>query len=1253
MIYLLLLMGCPYVGNDAWNAVRDGDGDGVDAPRFDGPDCDDADPAIGDCDADDDGERAPPFGTDCDDTRPDVFPGAPERCDQIDNDCDGAVDESADLAAGEGVATWVDTDGDGFGRGEPLIACDAGPGRATVEGDCDDSSAEVHPDASEFCDPIDRDCDGDPTAGALDAPGWYADADDDGSGDAAAFVVRACAPPSTGLVANDADCDDTDPLRRGGGTPLSAVEVCDGFDNDCDGLVDDDDTDVDTSTGTTFYTDADGDGFGVTPVQACDLPSDAAVTDGDCDDNDPARSPGATEICDAVDNDCDGLSDNDDDTLFSPWYADVDEDGLGDPSNVVMQCGAPVGFVGAAGDCNDNDPGVTDGVLWYRDADQDGFGTADDTLDACVQPPGYVLSATDCDDTDPLRAPGRIEFCDQIDNDCDGIADEDAFDGTPWYRDADQDGFGTDLDAVSSCEAPDGFTAADGDCNDGVPTIHPGAEEPCDGLDNDCNGVADDDTDQWRTFYIDNDGDGFGDDLEAQDACFPPAGYVVADGDCDDAAAVVNPDREERCATPFDDDCDGSVNEPGATGALIFYTDADGDGFGAPDPDVTRACPPPGGLATVSTNDDDCDDTDPALNPETRWFRDDDGDGFGRPGPTLQQCTQPDGYAAQADDCDDTDADLWLDTVLVTPADDLQATVDAACPDALVRLAAGTYPLALTIDRTITLRPADPATRAWLEPAMPGTPLFELTGEALLSVTGVGLGSAGTSRTTLTSPLVDLERGGLALDDLLVRNADLDVPLVRQTNSLPSTVGIRNSTFTSLSAVDPLIDLTASIRPRLVVEGLTVTELATTAEAGLVDIGGSVTTDLFVADLVCVDCGATPSIRLDNPAALLELDASSWTGDSRALHVVQGEVIATDLLLDSTGGSGPPAMLQVDSGAAAGFLGTLGLLAEGLDLVGPDVPAVHVTGSAAIDASRFRDIGTSSGAAEVDCAVDTCAIHVESGAELELSGSWFEDVAGPIRVDGTLDARENWFLGSGSIGSPFLDGASGAIRVQGSAFVAPVGHVDGASVGAWYENASVTADPAHRLFVPRPAYTGALADPLVQQSLFMGARPAADDVQCAACRSSVSGAFTADILVGNPSYSVGVLPLDALVAGPHASSPASGTPRAWIPVPRDETDAWTNLPLQPSIRTYMGFAGRQWYVTLDGQPDDGIPNGWERFQDRFYAFTRSPLGQDAPCELTATGDCDNDGVLDPAEYACGSSPWDPATFGPNDGDACP
>ena len=630
--------------------------------------------------------------SDCDDGDAAIHPAATEVCDGVDNDCDGDVD--ADDGGVVDASTWyLDYDGDGFGSTTlTTIACDQPSSYVADASDCDDTNATTYPGADEYCDGHDDDCDGvvdEDTA--VDASDWYADADADGYGDAGSSSV-ACTAPS-GSVADGTDCDDSDASINPG-----AAETCNGVDDDCDGDVDEDSA-TDAST---WYADADADGYGDAGAStvACSVPTGYTSDATDCDDADAAANPGADEYCDGHDDDCDGVVDEDDALDASTWYTDGDTDGYGDPTSSSVACSAPSGSVADATDCDDADaavhpaaPEYCDGVdnncdgtvdedaaldaaTFYADADGDAYGDASSTLIACAEPTGYVSDDADCDDTDASVNPGADEYCDGHDDDCDGDVDEDdAIDAATWYADSDGDSYGDPGAVTVTCSAGSGHVSDATDCDDTDATINPGADEYCDGHDNDCDGSVDeDDALDASSWYADSDGDGYGDSGTSATACSAPSGYIADATDCDDGDSLIHPAAPELC-NGADDDCDGSTDEDDALDAVLWYADADGDGYGEVG-STTTACSAPTGYCDDAS---DCDDTDAAVNPGAdeacngtdddcdgdvdeddsidalTWYADTDSDGFGDAGSTTTACSLPAGYSADATDCDDGD----------------------------------------------------------------------------------------------------------------------------------------------------------------------------------------------------------------------------------------------------------------------------------------------------------------------------------------------------------------------------------------------------------------------------------------------------------------------------------------------------------------------------------------------------------------------------------------------------------------------
>lgn len=183
---------------------------------------------------------------------------------------------------------------------------------------------------------------------------------------------------------SDDDCDDTN-----ADVNPAAEEICDGIDNDCNDLIDEDDPYLDRDTMSQYYYDADGDDYGTTDAiaKACSAPEGFGSNEGDCDDTDSAVNPGATEICDDLDNDCNGSVD--DSATEGDWfYPDEDGDGIGVIGDLVLACnGATLPY-----DCDDDDAtepqvvdasssGLTAGTLafpWYD------IQTGIDNADKCV-----------------------------------------------------------------------------------------------------------------------------------------------------------------------------------------------------------------------------------------------------------------------------------------------------------------------------------------------------------------------------------------------------------------------------------------------------------------------------------------------------------------------------------------------------------------------------------------------------------------------------------------------------------------------------------------------------------------------------------------------------------------------------------------------------------------------------------------------------------------------------------------------------
>jgi len=429
---------------------------------------------------------------DCNDGDSAIHPDATESCDGIDNNCDGQIDENA-------LRWWPDMDGDGVGdQTQDLVITCAGDtppvGWSTVSGDCDDSNPNVHEYMPEACDYIDNNCNDEVDEGYTVVQ-VFEDADGDGAGRAGGASTWAVCPPP-GFAFGTDDCDDTDPNSFPGNTEIRG----DGKDQDCDG-------------GDLCYADFDGDGYGIATALVSDTDLDCAngsaetsATSNDCDDNDVLSYPDAPEVVgDGRDQNCDGVD---------SCAADVDGDGYGDPNTALLDNNL---------DCDDGSADLESGRM--------------------------VGNTDDCDDEAAEAFPGGVEVCDGLDNDCDGELDEVlGADARSYYLDADGDGYGALDTEVNACARPAGYVEDPRDCNDLNDQVHPDAPERCDGLDNDCDGVIDDDDDiiDGTYWYPDADGDGFGVSTgDPPQSCQSPDGdwaaYNSAGFDCDDTDPEVGP----------------------------------------------------------------------------------------------------------------------------------------------------------------------------------------------------------------------------------------------------------------------------------------------------------------------------------------------------------------------------------------------------------------------------------------------------------------------------------------------------------------------------------------------------------------------------------------------------------------------------------------------------------------------------------------------------------------------------------------
>lgn len=275
-----------------------------------------------------------------------------------------------------------------------------------------------------------------------------------------------------------------------------------------------------------------------TDVPEVDADGDGFTSDVDCDDTNADVFPGAPELCNLVDDDCD----------------------------------------------DETDEQATDRTSFYRDADRDGFGDSGNVQFACERPDGYSAEPGDCDDVNDERYPGRAEICNQVDDDCNEIVDDDPVDGSPWYPDRDRDGYGGDDQVVQACRPVPEHLPTGGDCDDSDATINPDGQEICDEGegDEDCDGLVNDEDDSMigaPAWFLDEDGDGYGDRDNPVFQCAAPTDRSPIGDDCDDTRPEVNPDGTEICGNDLDDDCNDHAATCGVVGRMtVDLSDSTWDG---------------------------------------------------------------------------------------------------------------------------------------------------------------------------------------------------------------------------------------------------------------------------------------------------------------------------------------------------------------------------------------------------------------------------------------------------------------------------------------------------------------------------------------------------------------------------------------------------------------------------------------------------------------------------------------------------
>jgi hypothetical protein len=448
---------------------------------------------------------------------------------------------------------YADTDNDGYGAGPAILSCTQPPNTSTNNTDCNDTNAAIKPGATELCNGVDDNCDNivdniitcPQPSGLLTSNISYNSATISWTSlpCAVRYEYRYRYLISPGMYSGYTSWFSTVPNTANltGLTSATTYQwvvraICSN-NNTSAAIV----SSFTTCTPFVYYVDADGDGYGTTTTGlSCSLTPPAGLSSNNQDCNDAIASihPGAPELCNGIDDNCDNVVENvtvcpapsglvttnisyNSATIswasvpcaikyeyryrylispgvyssYTAWFPvftnTVNLTGLSPAttyqwivrsicSNNITSTAVPSSFTTCVP------------VIYYADTDGDGFGNPATSIQGCsaTPPAGYQTNSTDCNDGVTSIHPGAPELCDGIDNDCDGLIAGD--EGTTYYQDSDGDGFGNPaMTALSCTTAPLGYVSGATDCNDNLANTYPGATELCDGVDNNCDNIVD------------------------------------------------------------------------------------------------------------------------------------------------------------------------------------------------------------------------------------------------------------------------------------------------------------------------------------------------------------------------------------------------------------------------------------------------------------------------------------------------------------------------------------------------------------------------------------------------------------------------------------------------------------------------------------------------------------------------------------------------------------------------------------------